>query len=100
MFSCVLWRKVASIVLLAPEPFRVVGQLRGDRVPFSGVSKSGRVWRKVPESDARSVDASITFEGLPSRCRRVPHQASRFFFSSDHKDFNSAVVSAGHSTVM
>jgi len=34
------------------------------------------------------------------RCRRVPHQASRFFFSSDHKDFNSAVVSAGHSTVM
>ena len=23
--------------------------------PFSGVPKSGRVWRKVPESDARSV---------------------------------------------
>ena len=23
--------------------------------PFSGVTKSGRVWRKVPESDARSV---------------------------------------------
>ena len=35
---------------------RVGGQLRGDKeYPFSGVTKSGRVWRKVPESDARSV---------------------------------------------
>ena len=24
-------------------------------MPLSGVAKSGRVWRKVPESDARSV---------------------------------------------
>ena len=30
---------------------RVGGQLRGDKeCPFSGVTKSGRVWRKVPES--------------------------------------------------
>ena len=36
---------------------RVGGQLRGDEeCPFSGVTKSGRVWRKVPESDARSLD--------------------------------------------
>ena len=35
---------------------RVGGQLRGNKgCPFSGVTKSGRVWRKVPESDARSV---------------------------------------------
>ena len=35
---------------------RVGGQLRGDKeCPFSGVNKSGRVWRKVPESGARSV---------------------------------------------
>ena len=35
---------------------RVGGQLRGDKeCPFSGVTKSGRVWRKVPESDDRSV---------------------------------------------
>ena len=35
---------------------RVGGQLRGDKeCPFSGVSKSGRVWRNVPESDTRSV---------------------------------------------
>ena len=35
---------------------RVAGQLRGDKeCPFRGVTKSSRVWRKVPESDARSV---------------------------------------------
>ena len=39
---------------------RVAGQLRGDKeYPFSGVTKSGRVWRKVPESDARSVHTSL-----------------------------------------
>ena len=33
---------------------RVGGQLRGNKeCPFSGVTKSGRVWRRVPESDAR-----------------------------------------------
>ena len=35
---------------------RVAGQLLGDKeCLFSGVTKSGRVWRRVPESDARSV---------------------------------------------
>ena len=35
---------------------RVGGQLRGDKeYPFSGVTKSGRVWRKVQGSGARSV---------------------------------------------
>ena len=34
----------------------VAGQLRGDKeCPISGVTRSGRVWRKVPESDVRSV---------------------------------------------
>ena len=28
---------------------------------FSGVTKSGRVWRKVPESDARNVVSTQTF---------------------------------------
>ena len=38
---------------------RVGGQLRGDKdCTFSGVTKAGRVWRKVPESDARSVGAN------------------------------------------
>ena len=40
---------------------RVAGQLRGDKeCPFSDVTKSGRVWRKVPESGARSVPLSLT----------------------------------------
>ena len=29
--------------------------LANGQCPFSGVTGSGRVWRKVPESDARSV---------------------------------------------
>ena len=38
----------------------VGGQLHGDKeCPFSGVTKSGRVWRKVPESGARSVARSV-----------------------------------------
>ena len=39
---------------------RVGEQLRGDKeYPLSGVTKSGRVWRKVPESDARSVRTCV-----------------------------------------
>ena len=39
---------------------RVGGQLRGDKeCPFSGVTKSGRVWRKVPESGAGSVSVTV-----------------------------------------
>ena len=49
MFTSVIWRQAASAVILVPEP-------SGDKErPFSGVTKSGRVWRKVPGSDARSV---------------------------------------------
>ena len=40
---------------------RVGGQLRRDKeYPFSGVTKSGRVWRKVPESDACSVPMAVS----------------------------------------
>ena len=66
MFTCVHGCYVASTVILVPETFRradrVGGQLRGDKeYPFIGVTKSGRVWRKVPESDARSVISTQTF---------------------------------------
>ena len=38
----------------------VGGQLCGDKeCPFSGVTKSGRVWRKVPESGAHSVERDV-----------------------------------------
>ena len=30
--------------------------------PFGGLTRSGRVWRKVPESDARSVTLAISVE--------------------------------------
>ena len=41
---------------LSESADRVGGQLRRNKeCPFSGVTKCGRVWRKVPESDARSV---------------------------------------------
>ena len=43
----------------------VGGQVRGYKeCPFSGVTNSGRVWRKVPESDARSVQEDfVSVEG-------------------------------------
>ena len=43
----------------------VGGQLRGDKeCPFSGVTSSGRVWRKVPESDARSVGTNKAVKAI------------------------------------
>ena len=53
---------------------RVAGQLRGDKeCPFSGVTKSGRVWRKVPEGDARSVLSDLTPScPLSSQCPAAP----------------------------
>ena len=46
---------------------RVSGQLSGDKeCPFSGITKSGRVWRKVLESGAQSVRMSVSqFECVP-----------------------------------
>ena len=46
---------------------RVGGQLRGDKeCPFSGVTTSGRVWRKVPESDAGNVMSVLAIDRLIS----------------------------------
>ena len=43
---------------------RISGQLRGDKeCPFSGVTKHGRVWRKVLESDAWSM-GNLVFYAL------------------------------------
>ena len=66
MFTCVLWRlAVEATVISVPEPFG--GRRRASvdscaeikECPFSGVTKSGRVWRKVPESDAWSVHTTM-----------------------------------------
>ena len=52
---------------------RVGGQLRGDKeCTFSGVTKSGRVWRKVPESDAGSVGGPLSrVRGVEDRVTSV-----------------------------
>ena len=51
---------------------RVAGQLHGDKeCPFSGVTKSGRVWRKLPESDARSVVGSMNEESQVRGCYNI-----------------------------
>ena len=42
---------------------------------FNGVAKSGRVWRKVPESDARSVGMArsvVVFDWSPRYCKCSP----------------------------
>ena len=46
-------------------PASAGGQLRGDKeCPFSGVTNSGRVWRKVPESDVWSLcHTLLSFSG-------------------------------------
>ena len=67
MFTCVLWPRLLlqsySYPNLSEGADRVAGQLREDKqYAFSGVTKSGRVWRKVPESDARSVGTDKTVE--------------------------------------
>ena len=54
---------------------RVAGQLREDKeCPISGVTQSGRVWRKVPERDARSVAWTLDIAGrrfVADTARRV-----------------------------
>ena len=48
---------------------RVGGQQHGDNeCPFSGVTKSGRAWRKVPESDAWSVGLIMCLWGKRDWC--------------------------------
>ena len=51
---------------------RVGGQLHGDKeCPFSDVTKSDRVWRKMPESDARSVALTITVSMASEMCHQL-----------------------------
>ena len=59
------------------------GQLRGDKeCPFGGVTKSGRVWRRVPESNARSVRTIMTQQSNESSrgvniARKTSHNYNR-----------------------
>ena len=64
---CLAWVLGCFHLNLSEGADRVGGQLRGDKeCPFSGVTSSGRVWRKVPESDAGSVGQTARNRlGLP-----------------------------------
>ena len=71
MFTCVLGRLVATTVLSVPKPVgdadRVGGQLHGDKeCPFSGVTKSGRVWRKCREAVLGVKLQALVYDILPS----------------------------------
>ena len=67
--------RTATSTLTQLLNYGVGGQLRGDKeCPFSGVTKSGRVWRKVPESDARSVQSWSQYADLWEGADRVGGQ--------------------------
>ena len=61
-----LWTLCCFHSLISTQTFlegadSVGGQLRGDKeCPFSGVTSSGRVWRKVPGDDALRVRQRVT----------------------------------------
>ena len=65
MFTCVLGRNVACSFTTSTQTFRsaltafVDSCVEVKSAPFSGVTNSGRVCRKVPESDARSVSECL-----------------------------------------
>ena len=81
--------------------------------PFSSVTRSGRVWRKVPESDARSVISTQTFRraltasvdscaeitSAPSMhspsiaFRHLPPNSARFSYATEGALFISAQLS-------
>ena len=70
---------------------RVAGQLRGDKeCPFSGVTKSGRIWSKVPESDARSVECP--FSGV-TESGRVWRKVSESYARSVERPFSGVTES-------
>ena len=53
-------------------------------MPLQGVTKSGRVWRKVPESDAWSVVSGVyVFACMHARERVCVHAHSRQFVSKN-----------------
>ena len=75
MFTCCVGaRLLAQYQNLSEGADHVGGQLRGDKEcpVFSVVTKSGRVWRKVPESDAQSVGQKYWFTtSFLQRCRQA-----------------------------
>ena len=69
MFTCVLGHYVASTILLVPKPSMGADRSGGQLCLVSGVTSSGRVWMKVPESDARSVGHAPWYSDGPRNAR-------------------------------
>ena len=63
---------------LLPQSYRYPNLSEGadKECPFSGITKSGRVWRKVQESDAQSVQPPMSSAGLPQEVTVGPHMPS------------------------
>ena len=86
---------------------RVGGQLRGDKeCPFSGVTKSGRVWRKVPKT---MLGVWPYAPGAPWRhrwhtpshtaFRHLPPNSARFSYATEGALFISAQLSSNAVTL-
>ena len=79
---------------------RVGGQLRGDKeCPFSGVTKSGRVWRKVLASGARCVLPVQTLLRYPYSSRVQSH-ASISVCTLEIPNTDSHIPLFGHRKVL
>ena len=80
MFTCVLGPQSYQYRNLSESADRVGGHLRGDKeCPCSGVTKSGRVWRKVPESDARIVTRGGAFISASAVLRRAVANTEKYY---------------------
>ena len=87
VYICVWSLLVLLVPKLSEGAENVGGQLRGDKeCPFRGVTSSGRVWRKVPESDVRGVALLLSRIVWVSPCR--PPSAGRLSRKDGHGIFN------------
>ena len=67
MFTCVLACVASTVHISSTGTFR--SALTASLDSFSGVTKYGRVWRKVPESDARSVPVTLSHSRLGTKLK-------------------------------
>ena len=70
-FMCVLGGYATSTVLLALKPLGGALTSLVESCPFSGVTDSGRVWRKVPENDVWSMSVCLTLHNIVINRRRL-----------------------------
>ena len=98
VFTCVLGSYAASTVLLVPTSFggrqQLGRQLREDEeCPFNGVTSSGRICRKVPESDARSAHRSVSYLARVARTASVDIGKDRSVLSRPRNKIKKAAGS-------